>query len=110
MFAQNMPCRSSGSRLMDWTMASPNPACCNPKRQHVIFDRHHVPRKVGRTYVVWAEQYLRNREAFISHVEDLFAINRRAVGLAYVAVTISREVGKRIFLNNRILALIDPEK
>lgn len=59
--------------------------------------------------MVWAEQHLRNREAFIAHVEDLLAINRWVVGLAYVAVPISREVGKRVFLDNRIPALISPE-
>ncbi len=36
MFAQNMPCKSSGSKLMDWTMASPNPAWCNPTIHDVI--------------------------------------------------------------------------
>ena len=57
----------------------------------------------------WAEQHLRNREAFIAHVEDLLASIRQAVGLAYVAVPISREVGKHVFLDNRIPALIGPE-
>jgi hypothetical protein len=89
-------------------MASPNPACCNPKTQYVI-PTARVSRKVGRAYMFWAEQHLRNREAFVAHVEDLLAIDRLAVGLAYVAVPISREVGKHVFLNNRIPALISPE-
>jgi hypothetical protein len=69
-------------------MASPNPAWCNPARQDVISYRQCFARS-GSTYVVWTEQYLRNRKAFIAHVEDLFPINRLNVRLAYVTLPIS---------------------
>src|SRR6266702_807135 len=45
MFAQNMPCRSSGSKLMDWTMASPNPAWRSPTMHDVIHNRYPAPRR-----------------------------------------------------------------
>lgn len=98
---------------MDWTMASPNPAWRSPERrtQNTSFPTCTVAsRNDGRTYVVWAKQHLRNREAFVSHVKYLLAVNRCALRLAYVAVPIPREVRKHVFLDDRIPALIGPEK
>jgi hypothetical protein len=109
MFAQNMPCKSSGSKLMDWTMASPNPAWCNPKGVKRHFQQAQCFAKGARTYMLWAKHYFGNREAFVAHIKNLLALNRQVVTLAYVSVSIPGKIRKHVFLYNRISTLINPE-
>lgn len=62
MFAQNIPCKSSGSEAIESAMAWCNPAWERPGK----IEPNTLDRKLGEdTDVAWIKDNFRNRETFI---------------------------------------------
>ena len=100
MFAQNMPCKSSGKSATDAAIVAANPDWCKPAPWNERPSM--VAWKQRPTDIIRPKQNFGNRKTLVVHDQNLILFSDDIVWMSYPPLSICGEIREYIFLDNGI--------